>query len=42
MVSFGAAYPGQNLHAPNENIRVEDYFRAIQMMGRFMAEFGNT
>jgi acetylornithine deacetylase/succinyl-diaminopimelate desuccinylase-like protein len=39
MVSFGASYPGQNLHAPNENIRLEDYFRAIKMMGRFIREF---
>jgi acetylornithine deacetylase/succinyl-diaminopimelate desuccinylase-like protein len=40
MVSFGASYPGHNLHAPNENIRVDDYFRAIRMMGRFIREFG--
>jgi acetylornithine deacetylase/succinyl-diaminopimelate desuccinylase-like protein len=40
LVSFGAAYPGQNLHAPNENLRVEDYIQAIRMMGRFIAEFG--
>lgn len=40
MVSFGASYPGQNLHAPNENIRLDDYFKALKMMGRFIREFG--
>jgi acetylornithine deacetylase/succinyl-diaminopimelate desuccinylase-like protein len=39
MISFGASYPGQNLHAPNENIRLDDYFRAMRMMGRFVREF---
>ena len=39
MVSFGASYPGQNLHAPNENIRLDDYFKAIKMMGRFIREY---
>jgi len=39
MVSFGASYPGQKLHAPNENIRLNDYFKAIQMMSRFIGEF---
>ncbi len=40
LVSFGAAYPDTNLHAPNENLRLEDYMTAIKMMGRFIAEFG--
>jgi acetylornithine deacetylase/succinyl-diaminopimelate desuccinylase-like protein len=40
LISFGASYPGQNLHAPNENIRLDDYFRAMRMMGRFVREFG--
>lgn len=40
MVSFGASYPGQKLHAPNENIRLDDYFRAMRMMGRFIRDFG--
>jgi acetylornithine deacetylase/succinyl-diaminopimelate desuccinylase-like protein len=40
MVSFGASYPGQNLHAPNENIRLDDYFLAMKMMGRFVRAFG--
>lgn len=39
MVSFGMAYPEMNLHAPNENIRLDDYFQGMRMMGRFIAEF---
>jgi acetylornithine deacetylase/succinyl-diaminopimelate desuccinylase-like protein len=42
MVSFGASYPGQNLHAPNENIRLEDYFLAIRMMAHFVHQFGEA
>ncbi len=40
LVSFGASYPGTNLHAPNENLRLADYFQAIRMLGRFIANFG--
>lgn len=40
LVGFGASYPGTNLHAPNENVRLTDYFQAMRMMGRFIAEFG--
>lgn len=39
LVCFGASYPGAQIHAPNENIRLSDYFQAIRMMGRFMARF---
>ncbi len=42
LISMGAAYPGTNLHAPNENLRLEDYFTAIRVMGRFIAEFGRA
>jgi len=40
LVSFGSSYPGAKIHAPNENIRLTDYFQAIRMMGRFIASFG--
>lgn len=40
LVSFGASYSGANLHAPNENLRLDDYFAGVRMMGRFIAEFG--
>lgn len=42
LVGFGASYPGTNLHAPNENVRLVDYFQAMRMMGRFIAEFGKV
>ena len=37
----GVGYPGSNVHAPNENIRIMDYFKAIEMMGHFIEEFGS-
>ncbi len=39
MVGFGISYFGAHIHAPNENIRLADYFQAIRMMGRFLANF---
>ncbi len=39
LVSFGSSYARANLHAPNENIRRDDYLRGIEMMGHFIAEF---
>jgi len=26
--------------APNENIRLDDYFQAMRLLGRFIANFG--
>ncbi|MBN1217477.1 MAG: M20/M25/M40 family metallo-hydrolase [Anaerolineae bacterium] len=40
LVCFGASYPGAKIHAPNENIVLDNYFQAMQMMGRFIANFG--
>jgi len=42
MVGFGLTYPQSKIHAPNENIRLEDYFQAMRMMGRFIANFGGV
>ena len=28
-VSVGVGYAGVNMHAPNENIRLDDYFRQV-------------
>lgn len=39
-VSFGVGYSGSNAHAPNENIRVQDYIEGIKCMGEFMWRFG--
>lgn len=40
LVNLGASYPGAKVHAPNENIVPDNYFRAMRAMGRFMANFG--
>ncbi|MFC1976501.1 M20/M25/M40 family metallo-hydrolase, partial [Chloroflexota bacterium] len=42
MVGFGTSYPGGRIHAPNENIRLVDYFQAMRMMGRFIADFSGA
>ena len=42
LVSFGSSYEGAQLHAPNENLRVVDYFDGIRMMGWFIGEFGRV
>jgi acetylornithine deacetylase/succinyl-diaminopimelate desuccinylase-like protein len=39
-VSFGASNPGANLHAPNENLLVDDYIEGIRMMGHFIRIYG--
>lgn len=38
-VSFGVGYAGSNVHAPNENIRIQDYLEGIRCMGEFMRRF---
>jgi len=35
-VSTGVGYHGVNMHAPNENIRLEDYFRGIEFVVGFI------
>ncbi|MBN1991438.1 MAG: M20/M25/M40 family metallo-hydrolase [Anaerolineae bacterium] len=42
LVSFGTSYPDSNTHAPNENIRLADYFQAIRMMRQFIINFGQV
>jgi len=39
VVGFGMAYPGIQIHAPNEHLRLADYFKGLQMVGRFLQEF---
>jgi acetylornithine deacetylase/succinyl-diaminopimelate desuccinylase-like protein len=36
----GVSHPGANIHAPNENIFVDDYIRTIKGIGLLMAEYG--
>lgn len=38
-VSFGVGYSGSNVHAPNENIRIQDYVEGIKCMGEFIRRF---
>jgi acetylornithine deacetylase/succinyl-diaminopimelate desuccinylase-like protein len=33
-------YPGTNIHAPNENIRLQDYFEGILFVGELIRRFG--
>lgn len=35
----GCGYPGSLIHAPNEHIRLEDYWLAMQCMGQFIRAF---
>lgn len=39
-VMAGIGYPGENIHAPNENIRLQDYFEGILFVGELMRRFG--
>ena len=38
-VLFGAGNDGANIHAPNENIILEDYIHAIKLAATVMEEF---
>lgn len=42
VVGLGASYLGANIHAPNENIRLADYFQMMRLMGRFLRNFGDV
>jgi acetylornithine deacetylase/succinyl-diaminopimelate desuccinylase-like protein len=35
----GIGYPGSRAHAPNENIRLDDYIRGIKYIARLFVEF---
>lgn len=36
----GCGYSGSQIHAPNENIRLADYWKGMEWMARFLHEFG--
>ncbi len=38
-LAAGVGYPGSNLHAPNENVRLEDYFQGIHFVGELIRHF---
>lgn len=38
----GTGYQGTRVHAPDENIRMDDYWTAMRCMGAFMRHFANS
>ncbi len=41
-LTFGAGHAGDNVHAANENIYLDDYFQAIQAFGDLLWRFGQS
>lgn len=41
-VSFGVGYEDSKIHAPNENIRVEDYIEGIKFICKVLYEYSKT
>lgn len=41
-VSTGVGYAHSNTHAPNENIRVDDFIQGVKHIARIVQEFGST
>jgi acetylornithine deacetylase/succinyl-diaminopimelate desuccinylase-like protein len=41
-VGAGIGYPGTNVHAPNENIRVRDYVEGIKHIALVLDQYGET
>jgi acetylornithine deacetylase/succinyl-diaminopimelate desuccinylase-like protein len=39
IVNIGASYPGAQMHAPNENIRVDLYMKAARQLVRILKQF---
>ena len=40
VVTAGLGHPGAQVHAPNENIRIDLYLKAAKHVARIMKEFG--
>ncbi|MBW7883230.1 MAG: M20/M25/M40 family metallo-hydrolase [Caldilineaceae bacterium] len=40
VVTAGVGYPGSQIHAPNENIRVDDLIKGVRHTARIIARFG--
>lgn len=38
VVKIGVGYPGSRMHAPNENIRLDDYFKAMEVFIEYLFE----
>jgi len=39
VVGVGVTYPGINIHAPNENIRLADYWQNIEFVCALIDDF---
>ena len=42
VASFGTGYAGSNPHGPDENIRVDDFFQSIKLVGRVLYKLAET
>ena len=42
VVTAGVSYPGSQNHAPNENIRINDFINGTRHMVRIIKNFGNS
>lgn len=42
IVTAGVSYPGSQNHAPNENIRINDFINGTKHMVRIIKKFGNS
>ena len=40
IATAGIGYPGGQVHAPNENVRVEDYVKGAKHITRIIKKFG--
>jgi acetylornithine deacetylase/succinyl-diaminopimelate desuccinylase-like protein len=42
IITAGVGYLGSNIHAPNENIRLDDFYKGIRHTARILANMGET
>jgi len=42
VMAGGIGYPGARAHAPNENIRIDDFIAGIKYIARLFDRFANT
>jgi len=41
IATLGTGYPGLRAHAPDENLRIDDFVRGAKHMARVLVGFGN-
>jgi acetylornithine deacetylase/succinyl-diaminopimelate desuccinylase-like protein len=42
IVTLGGGYPGSRAHAPDENIRIDDFVRGAKHMARVLVALGEA